>query len=86
MGTIPTKTFWVPFHLGHFGPVPATRFLLWYGIVWYGGRELPFSQPGLPDTGLLDYLLGTDFHHHGLLRSPTVAWREPTTLPSGEAW
>ena len=24
-GTIPTKTFWVIFHLEHFGPVPTTR-------------------------------------------------------------
>ena len=57
-----------------------------YCMVWYGGRELRFSQPGLPDTGLPDYLLGTDFHHHSLLCVPTVAGLEPTTLPSREAW
>ena len=55
-------------------------------MVWYGGRELPFSQPGLPDTGFLDYLLGTDIHHHSLLCVTTVMGLEPTTLPSGKSF
>ena len=56
-------------------------------MVWYGGRELPFSQPGLTDSGFIDYFAGHGFSSPQFTPcSSCGAGPEPTTLTSEEAW